>query len=150
MVQITQDISVTSAVDKMTLTHEWRHLRAVTGTADFGRNLKLLRKFAGDVDLFFFSFFCFSCACLMRPPSPGTKPYQEHYLSVYCVLRALVLYSLIRRTPPTFSGTAITDLYSDTTFSSSELTGCGYPGLLDRKNRSDLCRRWESNPRLPA
>ena len=35
-------------------------------------------------------------------------------------------------------------------FSSSELTGCGYPGLLDRKNRSDMCLRWESNPRLPA
>ena len=34
-------------------------------------------------------------------------------------------------------------------FSSSELTGCGYPGLLDRKNRSDMCPRWESNPRLP-
>ena len=25
-----------------------------------------------------------------------------------------------------------------------------YPGLLDRKNRSDMCPRWESNPRLPA
>ena len=24
-------------------------------------------------------------------------------------------------------------------FCSSELTGCGYPGLLDRKNRSDMC-----------
>ena len=35
-------------------------------------------------------------------------------------------------------------------FSSSELTGCGYPGLLDRKNRSDMCPRWESNPRLLA
>ena len=35
-------------------------------------------------------------------------------------------------------------------FSSSALTGCGYPGLLDRKNRSDMCSRWESNPRLPA
>ena len=35
-------------------------------------------------------------------------------------------------------------------FSSSELTGCGYPGLLDRKNRSDMCSRWESNLRLPA
>ena len=23
--------------------------------------------------------------------------------------------------------------HSDTTFSSSELTGCGYPGILDRK-----------------
>ena len=35
-------------------------------------------------------------------------------------------------------------------YSSSELTGCGYPGLLDRKNRSDMFPRWESNPRLPA
>ena len=35
-------------------------------------------------------------------------------------------------------------------FSSSEVTGCGYPGLLDRKNRSDMCPRWDSNPRLPA
>ena len=59
---------------------------------------------------------------------------------------------LIRRTPPpTFS-----DTFSDTPvtliplFTSSELTGCGYPGLLDRKNRSDMCPRWESNPRLPA
>ena len=26
----------------------------------------------------------------------------------------------------------------------------GYPGLLDRKNHSDMCPRWESNPRLPA
>ena len=35
-------------------------------------------------------------------------------------------------------------------FSSSELTGRGYPGLLDRKNRSDKCPRWESNPRRTA
>ena len=35
-------------------------------------------------------------------------------------------------------------------FSSSELTGCGYPGLLARKNRSDMCPRWESSPRFPA
>ena len=35
-------------------------------------------------------------------------------------------------------------------FCSSELTGCGYPGLLDRKNCLDMCPRWESNPRLPA
>ena len=59
---------------------------------------------------------------------------------------------LIRRTPPRRSVT----LQSPTAsliplFSSSELlTGCGYPGLLDRKNRSDMCPRWESNPRLPA
>ena len=35
--------------------------------------------------------------------------------------------------PPTFSGPAVIDRYSDTTFSSSEHTGCGYPGLLDQK-----------------
>ena len=58
---------------------------------------------------------------------------------------------LIRRTPPRRSVT----LQSPTAsliplFSSSELTGCGYPGLLDRKNRSDMCPWWESDPRLPA
>ena len=58
---------------------------------------------------------------------------------------------LIRRTPPpTFSDTAIPTATLIPLFSSSELTGCGYPGLLDRKNRSDMCPRWESNPRLPA
>ena len=70
------------------------------------------------------------------------------------VLVVFVMYSfagLIRRTPPpTFSDTAITDRHPDTTNSSSKLTGCGYPGLLDRKNCSDMCPRWESNPRLPA
>ena len=35
-------------------------------------------------------------------------------------------------------------------FSSSELTGCGYPGLLDWQNRSDVCPRLESNHRLPT
>ena len=33
-------------------------------------------------------FFYFSCACFMRPPSLGTKPYQAHNLSVCCILRA--------------------------------------------------------------
>ena len=56
---------------------------------------------------------------------------------------------LIRRTPPpTVGDTAITDRHSDTTISSSEHTGCGYPGLFNRKNRSDMCRRRESNLRL--
>ena len=69
---------------------------------------------------------------------------------VFCV-HMYSFAGLIRRTsPPTFSDTAITDRHSDTTISSSELTGCGYPGLLDRKNLSDMCPRWESNPRLPA
>ena len=41
---------------------------------------------------------------------------------------------LIRRTPPpTFSDTAINDPTLIPLFSSSELTGCGYHGLLDRK-----------------
>ena len=57
---------------------------------------------------------------------------------------------LIRQTPqPTFSDTAITDRRSDTTiYTSSEYTGCGYPGPLNQKNRPDMCRRWELNPRL--
>ena len=50
----------------------------------------------------------------MRPPSQGTKPYQAHYLNVCCVYS---FAGLIRRTPPqTFSDTAITGRYSDTTF----------------------------------
>ena len=64
---------------------------------------------------------------------------------VFC-MRMHSFADLIRPTPPpTFSDTAITDRHSDTTFSSSELTGCGYPGLLDRKNRSDMCPQLESN-----
>ena len=56
---------------------------------------------------------------------------------------------LMRRAPPpTFSDTAITDGHSDTTI--FQLTECGYHGLLDRKNRLDMCPRWESNPRLPS
>ena len=80
-------------------------------------------------------------------PAPCVRP-----RCVCSVLHAHEQYAgLIRRTPPpTFSDTAITDRHSDTTISSSEHTGRGYPGLLDRKNRSDMCPRWESNPRLPA
>ena len=70
---------------------------------------------------------------------------------VFCVH----LYSfagLIRRTPPpTFSDTAITDRHSDTTIfqlrAHWERTSWSI-GL--EKNRSDMCPRWESNPRLPA
>ena len=54
---------------------------------------------------------------------------------------------LIRRTPPpTFSDTAITDRHSDTTIFQLRAHWGGYPGLLDRKNRSDMCPRWESTP----
>ena len=41
---------------------------------------------------FSMAFVCFSCACLMRPPSLGTKSYQVHYLSVYSVLRAHIQF----------------------------------------------------------
>ena len=58
---------------------------------------------------------------------------------------------LIRRTPPpTFSDTAITDATLILLFSSSELTGCGSSGLLDRKNRLDICPPVGVEPRLPA
>ena len=63
---------------------------------------------------------------------------------VFCV-QVYSFAGLMRRTPPpTFSDTAITTATLIPLFSSSELTGCGYPGLLDRKNRSDMCPRWES------
>ena len=69
---------------------------------------------------------------------------------VFCVYMNSFAGLIKRTPPPTFSDTAITDCHSDTTISSSELTGCGYPGLLDRKNRPNMCPRWESNRRLPA
>ena len=78
--------------------------------------------------------------CAVRPSS----------FEVFCV-HMHSFAGLLRRTPPPmFSDTAITERHSDTIIFSSKLTGCGYPGLLDRKNRSDMCPRWESNPRLPA
>ena len=48
--------------------------------------------------------------------------------------------------PQMFSDTVLTDHQSDTTFSSSEHTGSGYPGLMNKENLSDMCRCWESNP----
>ena len=64
---------------------------------------------------------------------------------VFCV-HIYSFAGLIRRTPPlTFSDTANTDPHSDTTI--FQLTGCGYPGLLDWKNRSDMC---PGGSRLPA
>ena len=53
---------------------------------------------------------------------------------VVCCVHMHSFAGLIRQTPlPTFSDATVTDHHSDTTISSSELTGCGYPGLLDRK-----------------
>ena len=73
---------------------------------------------------------------------------------VVFVMFCVHMYSfagLIRRTPPpTFSDTAITNRHFDTINFQLNAHWCGYPGLLDRKNRSDMCPLWESNHRLPA
>ena len=61
-------------------------------------------------------------------------------LVVFVVFR-VHMYSfagLIRRTLQSPTATLIP------LFPSSELTGCGYPGLLDGKNRSDMCPWRES------
>ena len=83
-----------------------------------------------------------SVVIVQRGHRPWVRNHIRHITSVYVVF-CVHMYSfagLIRRTPPpTFSDTAITDRYSDCTFSSSELTECGYPGLLGRKNRSGTC-----------
>ena len=70
---------------------------------------------------------------------------------VFCV-HMYSFAGLIRRTPPpTFSDTAITDRHSDTTFFPAQSSlGADILVCLDRKNRSDMCPWWESNPRLPA
>ena len=77
----------------------------------------------------------FVCLSQMRL-CPRVRNHTRHITSV-CVVFCVQMYSfagLIRRAlPSTFSGTAIIDRHSDTTFSSTEHTGCGYPGLLDRK-----------------
>ena len=69
---------------------------------------------------------------------------------VFCVHMHSFAGLIRRTTPPTFSDTAITDRHSETTIFRLRAHWCGYPGLLDRKNRSDMNPRWESNPRLPA
>ena len=70
---------------------------------------------------------------------------------VVCVVFCVHMQSfagLIRRTPPpTFSDTAITDRHSDTTIFQLR---AHWVRILARKNRSDMCPRLESNPRLPA
>ena len=52
---------------------------------------------------------------------------------VFCVHMHSFAGLISRTPPPTFSDTAITDRSLIPLFSSSKLTGCGYPGLLDRK-----------------
>ena len=70
------------------------------------------------------------------PRTPGAVRPSSSCLQCVCV-HMYSFAGLIRRTP-SFSDTAVTLI---PLFSSSEHTGCGYPGLLDRKNRSDMCRR---------
>ena len=109
---------------------------------------------------FFFFFFCSNSRndvprVAQRYGTTAAHTRRRASVLVVFVVFCVHMYSfagLIRRTPPpTFSVT----LQSPTAtliplFSRSELTWCGYPGLLDRKNRSDMCPSWESNPRLPA
>ena len=58
---------------------------------------------------------------------------------------------LIRRVPPpTFSDTAITDRHSDTTIFQLRANWVRISWSIGSENRSDMCRRWASNPRLPA
>ena len=89
------------------------------------------------------------CSSAVRNHCAHTRR-RASVLVVFCVHMYSVA-GLIRRTPPpTFSDSAITDRHSDTTIFQLRAHWGGYPGLLDRKNRSDMCPRWESNPRLPA
>ena len=65
---------------------------------------------------------------------------------VFCV-HMYSFAGLIRRTPPpTFSDSAITDRHSDTII--FQLRAHWVRISWTRKNRSDMCPRWESNPRL--
>ena len=70
------------------------------------------------------------------------------------VLFCLHMYSfacLIRwMPPPTFSDTAITDRHYDTTIFQLRAHWVRISWSIDQKNRSDMCPRWELNPKLPA
>ena len=73
---------------------------------------------------------------------------------VVFVVFSVHMYSfagLIRRTPPpTFSDTAITDRHSDTTIFQLTAHWVQISWSIGSINRSDMCPRWKSNPRLPA
>ena len=99
----------------------------------------------------------FVCVCVCIPilvttfPEwlSGTEPlpHMPGAVRPRCVCSVLCAHAQFCRRSVTLQSSTATLILL---FSSSELTGCGYPGLLDRKNRSDMCPRWESNPRLPA
>ena len=73
---------------------------------------------------------------------------------VMYVMFCVHMYSfvgLIRRTPPpTFSDTAMTDRHSDTTIFQLRAHWMWISWSIGSENQSDICRRWESNPQLPA
>ena len=84
------------------------------------------------------------------PHTPGALRPSSFVFVVFCV-HVYSFAGLIKwMPPPMFSDTAITDRHSDTTFFPAQSSLGGYPGLLDPKNHSDMCPRWELNPRLPA
>ena len=72
------------------------------------------------------------------------------------VLFVFVMYmysfaGFIRRTPPpTFSDNAVTDRHSDTTIFQLRAHWVRISWSIESENRSVMCPRWESNPRLPA
>ena len=69
---------------------------------------------------------------------------------VFCVHMYSVA-GLIRRTPPpTFSDTAITYRHSDTNIFLLRAHWVRISWSIGSENRSDMCPRWESNPRPPA
>ena len=69
---------------------------------------------------------------------------------VFCVHMHTFAGLIRRKPPPTFSDTAITDRHSDTTIFQLRVHWVWISWSIGSKNRSDMCLRWESNPRLPA
>ena len=70
--------------------------------------------------------------------------------AVSCV-HMYIFTGLIKRTPPpTFKDTAITDRHSDTTIFQLRAHWVRISWSIGSENRSDMCPRWESNPRHSA
>ena len=80
--------------------------------------------------------------------------HRKSVLVVYVVFVHMYSFAdLIRRTPPpTCSDTAITDRHSDTTKFQliTHWVRISWSIGSEKIHGSDMCRRWESNPRLPA
>ena len=93
------------------------------------------------------------CVCVYSN-SRNDVPRRRASVLVVFVVFCVHIHSfagLIRQTPPpTFSDTAVTDRHSDTTIFQLRALWVRISCLLDLKNRSDMCPRRESNPRLPA